>query len=304
MKKDPKVSIVLPTYNRAKTLQRSIQSVLSQSVTDFELIIVDDASQDNTVEIVHSFNDERVKYVKNDTNLGGAESRNVGIHHAKGELIAFQDSDDEWRPMKLERCLFELEQNKDLLGVYSAFWQIKGNFVRYMPLTDPPINGDIRKALLYGNFIDTPTAVVYRAALYECGGFDKEMPRYQDWELFLRLSSLGKFLFIKEPLILSYVTPNSISSDIVAHMKALSRIYYKNSSQIKTDKKLYAKWLGMLGDAQMKSGHPVDGRKKIIQSLINNPLDVRIAIKSLFALFGSSNLYKKSIRLCTKGKIF
>lgn len=288
----PAVSVVLPTYNRAETLKRSIQSVLSQSFADFELIIVDDASRDESAEVVASFDDSRIKYVRNEINLGGAEARNVGIRNARANLIAFQDSDDEWRPVKLERCLEELNKGNSLLGVYSAYWQIMGRNARYLPMICPPDSGeDMTKALLWGNFVGTPTAVVYKEALNKCGGFDQKMPRFQDWELFIRLSAKGKFLFIEEPLILSYYTSNSITSDHLAYQHALERIYEKNIEKIKQNKRLLASWHARIGDAQMRTGSPMKGRKNLFKAFAQAPLNPRIAIKMFFSSLGHRSFY-------------
>lgn len=100
--KIPTVSVVIPTYNRAHLVGRAIQSVLNQTYQDFEIIVVDDGSTDNTEEVVKSFNDPRIRYIRHDQNRGGSAARNTGIKMARGEYIAFQDSDDEWLPEKLE----------------------------------------------------------------------------------------------------------------------------------------------------------------------------------------------------------
>jgi glycosyltransferase involved in cell wall biosynthesis len=94
--KNPKVSVIIPTYNRAEYLGRSIQSVLNQTYQDFELIIVDDGSTDNTRDIVAQFHDKRLNYIRHETNLGVAAARNSGVRAARGIYLAFQDSDDEW----------------------------------------------------------------------------------------------------------------------------------------------------------------------------------------------------------------
>lgn len=301
MEKSPRVSVVLPTYNRAGTLKRSIQSVLSQSITDLEIIVVDDASKDETETVVCAFGDDRIRYIKNKKNLGGAESRNVGIQHAKAPIIAFQDSDDEWLPMKLERCLYELENNKNLLGVYSGFWQIKDHYAHYMPCYSPPSNNkNITTDLLYDNFVDTPTVVLYKTVLNKCGGFDKEMPRFQDWELFIRLSSLGIFSFIDEPLILSYVTPGNISSDKLAKLNALERIYQKNSDRIESNRKLYAEWNAKIGDAHMRAGIPRYGRKMLIKSLWNDKFNLRFAVKTILSLLRNKTIYVTASKLFEK----
>jgi len=97
MNKNPKVSVIIPTYNRAHLIGRAIQSVLNQTYQDFELIVVDDGSTDNTNEVIKEFSqkDKRILYIKHDKNKGGSAARNTGIKAARGEYIAFQDSDDE-----------------------------------------------------------------------------------------------------------------------------------------------------------------------------------------------------------------
>ena len=101
MKKNPTVSVVIPTYNRAPLIGRSIKSVLNQTYQDFEIIIVDDASTDNTKEVVSNFNDERIRYIQHEENKGEAAARNTGIKATRCDYIAPQDSDDEWIPEKL-----------------------------------------------------------------------------------------------------------------------------------------------------------------------------------------------------------
>ena len=98
----PNVTVVLPTHDRAKLLRRAIDSVLSQDYQDLELIVVDDASTDDTQTVVQQFADQRIRYVRLADRQGATAARNAGISAARGEFIGFQDSDDEWLPGKLE----------------------------------------------------------------------------------------------------------------------------------------------------------------------------------------------------------
>lgn len=293
MTKTPAVSVILPTYNRSAVLGRSVQSVLSQSFTDFELILVDDASQDETESVVKAFDDSRIRYVKTEKNFGGAEARNIGMRLAQASLIAFQDSDDEWRPEKLSTCITILNNERNCIGVFSGFWQICDRKSRYMPTSDPPNDrNSMFSALLRNNFVDTPTVVVRRNALDAVGGFDPAMPRYQDWDLAIRLSSIGQMVFIKEPLILSYITPSSISLDIYAHRDALERIFRKNAEKILLDDKLHAVWLSRLGDAQIRTGKINLGRRNLFSALRYRPLYSRHVVKAFFSAPGSAHVYK------------
>lgn len=113
MNKVPTVSIIIPTYNRAHLIERAIESVLHQTYQDFELIIIDDGSTDNTDDIINKFQkkDDRIIYLKHDRNKGGSAARNTGIKASRGEYIAFLDSDDEWLPEKLEKQMDFFESN-------------------------------------------------------------------------------------------------------------------------------------------------------------------------------------------------
>ena len=116
-----KVSIIIPTYNRANVLPASIQSVLQQTDADFELLVIDDGSDDNTDTVVESMNDARIRYLKMPANKGVAAARNEGIRQAKYDYIAFQDSDDYWMPDKLEKQMTFMTQNPETGLLYCPY---------------------------------------------------------------------------------------------------------------------------------------------------------------------------------------
>jgi glycosyltransferase involved in cell wall biosynthesis len=293
---NPRVSVVMPTHNRARELPRSIRSVLSQTFGDFELLIVDDASTDATPEVVARFRDPRIRYIRNELNVGGAEARNIGIRASRGTLVAFQDSDDEWRCQKLETSIGALDEDPALQGVFSSFWEICGRRARYVPEVEPPPEGSgMQHALLWGNFVGTPTVVVRRSALEEVGGFDPNMPRYQDWDLFLRLAAVGRFMFIPEPLVLAYVTEGSITMNEAAHKAALKRIYRKHEKIIAADRRLRADWLYRMGDSMMSGEETPDGRQMLYQAVRLCPLNPRYLAKACFATLGSPRLYGRLV---------
>src|SRR5215813_6292011 len=105
----PKVSVIIPTHNRAESIRSAITSVLNQTFQDFEIIIIDDASEDQTREVIANFNDTRIKVIHNQVSKGAAGSRNIGIMHSNCEYIAFLDDDDEWLPekLKIQVCLLD-----------------------------------------------------------------------------------------------------------------------------------------------------------------------------------------------------
>ncbi len=285
----PKVSVVLPTYNRAQYLDRAISSVLNQSFSDFELIIVDDASTDDTEKVVSMFNDDRIKYIKNEKNLGGAGARNVGIKHAKGDFIAFQDSDDEWHPEKLKEQMEVFKKAEpDVAVVYTAFIRKVGDKEFIVP---PPSvkkkEGNIYRELLYHvNFVGTPTAVVRKKAIEKVGGFDQRFPRLQDWDLFLRLAKHYKFKFISKPLLTAYDVPGNISSNIDSLIRALRLLLGKHYEEIRKDRKIISKFYQRIGEALLEAGRKPEGKKLLIKAFIADPLNPKVAIKAVASLFG------------------
>lgn len=247
------VSVVLPTYNRAKVLPRAIESVLNQTYTNIELIIVDDGSRDNTKEIIREFQsqDERIVYLRNKRNLGANAARNIGIMHSTGEFIAFMDSDDMWLPWKLERQIKIMYSSLNSYPiVYSGFIRIYKTdknkvILSYYPQKSPPVSADSTSIhlnlLTNANFISTPTVLI--PALYIRQNkllFDEKMPRLQDWEFFLRLSKHCNcnFRFIPEPLVIAYVQPDSISMNHKKFIKALKILYTKYYSKVNNQEAL------------------------------------------------------------------
>ena len=244
----PAVSIIIPTYNRADLISKSINSVLNQTFKDFEIVIVDDGSTDDTENIIEGFNDSRIKYIKNEKNIGAAAARNIGIKAARGKYIAFQDSDDEWLPEKLEKQVKVLITCQENNVVYTGFWRIKDNKKIYVPLSRvKQKEGSIYKELLKGNFISTQTILLKKECFEKAGMFDENLPRFQDWDLVLRLAKYYNFKFIDEPLALCYFTSKSISTDSNALLKAFKIIKEKHFKDL--NNKLLAKHYFRIGNS-------------------------------------------------------
>jgi len=287
-KKFPTVSVIIPTYNRAHLVGRAIKSVLDQTYQDFELIVIDDASTDNTEEVVKSFNDERIKYLKHDENKGGAAARNTGIKVARGEYIAFQDSDDEWFSQKLEKQMKVFEAASPEVGVvYTGFWRIESNKKIYIPSEKVARKeGNIHAELLRGNFVDTPTAVVKKDCFAKVGIFDERLPRLQDWELFIRISKDYHFKCVDEPLLISYYQPHSISADQSALIRALKLILEKHFEDFKKDKRVLASFFANSGDLLCSGGEFRQGRSYLIKAVKAYPLNIKYLGAALASLLG------------------
>ena len=193
----PLVSVIIPTFNRGYCLEESVRSVLQQSFTDFELIVVDDGSTDNTLEVVAQF--PAVKLLRLEENRGVSFARNRGMAVAEGDCIAFLDSDDLWEQDKLATQVKWIE--RDSQAVYTDEIWIR-NGVRVNPMNKHrKYSGDIFRYCL-PLCIVSPSSVLLRTELLnEVGGFDESMPVCEDYDLWLRIAKRYPFHFIEEKLI-------------------------------------------------------------------------------------------------------
>lgn len=197
----PRVSVVLPTYNRATLLEKAIESVLSQTFEEYELIIVDDASTDETSEVVRSFDDDRITYIRHEANQHGAVARNTGIDTASGEYVAFLDDDDEWYPTKLEKQCRKIDDSDDEVALIYC-WSEVYDGDELVNVREPELRGDIFEQTLTRNPIGgTPTLFVRRNVLQEIGGFDESLRRGQDSDLVRRITKGNHVDYVPEALI-------------------------------------------------------------------------------------------------------
>jgi len=215
------ISVIIPVYNGEKTIRETIESVLNQTFSDFELIVINDGSQDLTLDIIANIEDTRLK-IFSYPNAGQAVSRNRGFSHASGEFIAFLDADDLWIPDKLESQLKALQEHPNAAVAYS--WT---NFIDEMGhylcnSSNRTVNGDAYAELLLYNFLDSGSnPLIRRQALAQVGGFDKELVPAEDWDMYLRLAARYHFVAVPLPQILYRVSTNSQSTN-VSKLEAVS----------------------------------------------------------------------------------
>ena len=217
MENNVKVSVIIPTYNRAQLIKNSIISVLNQTYKNLEVIVVDDASTDNTKTIIQQINDHRLKYIKNDTNLGPSQSRNNGIKSSSGEVIAFQDSDDEWCESKLEKQIQLLYDHSNNFGAVYCGSEIIDAITGKILSTDLQ-NVDFKTDFVSGDHLPhTPSTVssaIKKSVIEEVGAFDPRLKAMEDTELAMRISMKYDYGYINEPLIRIKRSQESLMSNI------------------------------------------------------------------------------------------
>ncbi len=197
----PKVSIIIPTYNRLPMLKEAIQSVLSQDFEDFELIVVDDGSTDGTPQEIKPLGG-RVKVIEHTVNKGVSAARNRGILHAKGKYIAFLDSDDLWVKGKLKTQVAFLDDNPHYPLCYTdEIWIRKGKRVNPMK-KHAKYSGWIFEKCLPLCIISPSSAMMRKNLFSKVGLFDEALPVCEDYDLWLRISARSPIFFIHKKLII------------------------------------------------------------------------------------------------------
>jgi teichuronic acid biosynthesis glycosyltransferase TuaG len=218
------VSVIMPAYNSAAFIAEAIRSVLQQTHKNWELLIIDDASQDDTVSVIETFQgtDSRIKLFQNESNKGAGVSRNKAIEAAQGTYIAFLDADDLWLPQKLETQL-EFMQENDLVMTYSSYFLMdeQGNDLDKKVTALPTLTF---KKLLKSNYVGNLTGI-YRADILG-KVYSPVLRKRQDWALWLSiLKKIGHTKGIIEPLAKYRIRENSISNNKTALLKYNYLVY-------------------------------------------------------------------------------
>jgi len=284
---EPKVSVIIPAYNRADSLSAAIESVLCQTYRNLEVVIVDDGSTDNTAEVVAGIKDPRVRYLRSNTRGGASAARNFGMERQREDYIAFQDSDDVWFPEKLEKQMRLFAQDPEVDVVYCALWRTEFGVRECIPLKDGRhMGGDVFDEMLKGNLVSTATAVVKRKCFDAMGMFDTSLTSLEDWDLFIRMAASFNFGFINEPLVESMVRQDSITADRVNWYNGYAAVIEKNLGAFRKRRRLLAKHLGSIGHGFCLAGDMARGRRFLARSAVTNPLRLKCIVALLTSLLG------------------
>lgn len=308
MMKNPTVSVIIPTYNRAHLVGRAIQSVLNQTYNDFELIIVDDGSTDNIDDIIKDFQkkEKRIKYIRHEKNRGGSAARNTGIKASRGEYIAFLDSDDEWLKEKLKRQIKVFKNASSEVGVvYTGFLVIDERSNEIKRIFTPKKRGYIYKDLLFEVCVGTcSTLVIKKECFNQVGMFDEKLPAHQDWDLEIRISKYYKYNFIKTPLVKYYLHTIQISKNFNAKITSLYTVLEKNIKDVKKHRYIYCENYFKLSKLYLILGKTKESRKCLFRAIFIYPLSIIKKYKLIFrCLFGMKVCEKiRSIKGCLKNK--
>jgi glycosyltransferase involved in cell wall biosynthesis len=218
------ISVVIPTYNRSELLRKSLGSVLSQTYSDLEVIVVDDGSEEDIESVVKSFDDDRLVYIEHDVNKGGSVARNTGIEHATGDCIAFLDSDDQWIESKLEKQADLMKRSGNETGViYCDYFDGFEFSSRLVARPHDLRDGDIHADLLSGWMnIMTSQLLVKSECFDRVGVFNPDLPSFQEYDLLTRIAKEYSAAYVDERLVVKNSGKFSqISDDHEARLEGL-----------------------------------------------------------------------------------
>lgn len=284
----PTVSVIIPVYNRQDVIQRAVESVLRQTYTSLELLVVDDGSTDATVQRVREYSDPRLQVLEQPENRGANAARNRGLKSADGSLIAFLDSDDRWYPKKLERQVQQMHDTADDVGiVHCAFWSMDGLFRQWKPQGKADaLEGDLSTELLRHNCLGFINTLIHSSVFEETGMLDEKMPALQDWDFHLKASTCTRYAFLPQPLLEKHPQGTSISRNYAAYANAHHRIYDKYRQRFENDPDGQANIHFRTGSSLCLSGSPGAGRNRIAQALELKPMSLTFRLAYYISFTG------------------
>jgi len=283
----PKVSVIIPTCNRAQFLRAAIESVRTQTFQDFEIIVVDDASTDETPETVSTLADGRVRYFRQEIRRGQGATRNLGIMQAEGDYIALLDDDDEWLPTKIEKQVDLLDALPADVGlIYSGFVKVDASTNQKIAEITPKLRGNVFHSICEGNWIGTSTVLLRRRCVDGVGYFDEELASGEDYDMWIRISKTFSVDYIDEPLVLYRVHAESLSKNCEAIIRGVEALLRKHSPYFALNSKNYSRRYSNLGVNYCLSGDTKKGRRALSQAIRLYPFDARHYYDFFLSLLG------------------
>ncbi|WP_332401024.1 glycosyltransferase family 2 protein [Lactococcus laudensis] len=236
-----KISVVLTTHNRLEDLPNAVESVLKQTYTDFELIVVNDNSTDETQkyleELTQNNSQIRVIFIGPEETKGGNYARNKGVALSKGKYVAFLDDDDVWFESKLEKQVHLIQSNDQIGLVFCGLQKaMNGNFMGYnFPQSDD--KGDVSKKIFTHVFTVTSAIMLRRSVFFEVGGFDEQLTHWQEYDLTIRIAQKYQFDYVNEILVLindSTSKAPKLSNNLDKWLRSVELINKKYSKEIES----------------------------------------------------------------------
>ena len=298
---EPMVSVVIPTYNRAGLVQRALASALAQNHRNLEVLVVDDASTDETQSVIAGYDDSRVRYLRQETNRGVAAARNRAMREARGDYIAFLDSDDEWLPEKLTHQVEAFSVHGDEVGLVYTGCETVDSFGKSR--FDIPVHrGNLHSEMLLRNMLigGGSGVMIRRSVVATVGGFDEGLPAIEDYDYWLRISRFYAFEYVSLPLTRYHDRvvdrrgmEDRRSRDFRANFEARHVFYLRNRHEMERAG-IEHRFLLESGRRHLKwpFGDPSIGRRYISRAVKKRPFSTELYPWLMYAyLPGETNKY-------------
>jgi glycosyltransferase involved in cell wall biosynthesis len=265
----PRVSVIIPTYNRARFLRAAVRSVLNQTFQDLEIVIVDDASPDDTRAVVAGLGDARIKYIRHEQNRRIAGARNTGVLNSTGEYIAFLDDDDEWQPRKLEQQVQVLDSSAMTVGaVYTAFAQVDVDTGKVVGVVTPVKRGHILHELCGRNWVGTASTVCVRRQCFdEVGLFDESVLFGEEYDMWIRIAHRFDFRYLDEVLVNYGLHARRLSRNYGVMISGLTRQLKKHHAFFGADPANHSRRYMSLGRLCCYAGNARKGRQAFWEAI-------------------------------------
>ncbi|MCX7766035.1 MAG: glycosyltransferase [Candidatus Sumerlaeia bacterium] len=298
----PLISVIIPTYNRPLQLKRAVRSVLNQTYSNYEVIIIDDGSTLNIADVLNSFSDPRIKLIKHERKRGGAAARNSGLQIACGDFINFLDDDDEIAPDKFAKQLSRFDECPDATGVVYAgvCYALEENqkifhqFIHHF-------TGNVFLPLLRDNFLVIQTPLIRRNYLEKAGFFDESLPGNQDWDLFLRLAQHCEFVPVPEILATIWVHGNQITADLHCKIVSYEKIKTKYLAELQQHPDILSYHLLRLGKLYFLAGERHKASQYFWQAIKTAPLNwknyLHLGLSSILPEFYYNFIRRRQLKI-------
>jgi glycosyltransferase involved in cell wall biosynthesis len=287
MATSPLVSVIIPSYNRSTLLPRAIKSVLDQTFSDLEVIVVDDASTDDTRQSVENLKDSRIRYVRHNINKGVNAARNTGIQSALGEFVAFLDSDDEWLPEKLAKQLDRFAEVGDDVGVIYCGYLTKFQGTGEILATNiPQIRGQVFGELLNKCFLVSGTPLI-RIRCFPEGFFDENLHGCEDWDMWLRISKNYQFDFVPDILAIIYIHGTQNTASLSTMLQGRESFVMKHKDEIIQYPAVYARHMKRLGILYSFAGNKMKASTYFLESLRYAPENYIVYMHLLLSILST-----------------
>ena len=272
----PLVSVIIPTHNRAELLRNTIQTVLAQTVPNIEVIIADDASRDHTEEMVRSFGDPRLRYLRHAVNQGAPAARNTGIRAARAPYLAFLDDDVEVMPRKLERQLELLRRpgNEDVAVVLCGVAHRQAHQVQNLI---PQLNGWVYDEIIDHrcNCSETSAFLVNRSRFDPDPQFDESLPSHQDYDFLVTLSQRGRVLTVPEVLVVKPDFEGEKISTPQRRLRGYLHLHEKYAEVFRARPSAHSQHHLLTARGYWKTGDMAECRRELVKALRTQPSNLR-----------------------------